>query len=151
MLQHLLTIQNIDYRNFCISSWELALDFFLFCHHSFSTEMPIVRDEVLKNLEMRARAFNCLAALVHMALTWWLKFNLLSSITPSTFTWGSGFNTILSSICSVALLASTPLWDMIINWNLDGFACIPLSRNHFTAFLLFLLLTHICVGELDHC
>ena len=107
-------------RRFIISmnyTWSLFLFFFVFCFCFrfviFSTKVPDHsancfnclhnngHEEMLRYFEIRAKAFNCLAAFMQLILTCWLKGNLSWRKTHSIVTWGSGFQMMSSMHCDM--------------------------------------------------
>ena len=72
------------------------------------------------------------------------KLSLLSITTPNNFTWSSETITVLWFKIRLWLLCSSR--EIIMNWNLLGFACIPLPVNH----LIALEIWYNCANCRDH-
>ena len=83
-------------------------------------------------LEIFAKAFNCLAAFIQHMLMCSSKFKRSSMTTTKILTLGS--EVILTPPCNSIFCCSIGFEDITMNWNLVGFAFVPLSVNHWIAF-----------------
>ena len=91
-----------------------------------------LRELIFKCLEIRARAFNCLAAFLQQELICCEKHNLSSIVTPRTVTSVSDMRCVRSHSCKAC--CSKGVGENSIKWNLSGLACMPFFANHSIAF-----------------